>query len=413
MPTDPRRGVPPLFVALVALLAVPIAPARADDDPVDLIRADSEIPPEERLDVGIRVFDPGIPDGDEAQLEEQGIYADVRRSEAHFIPFLLKRTLVDSAQWGAVSVLPAGGQTQDVNVVGEIVLSTGRAMVLQVRVVDSTGRVWRERRYKQLADQEAYSPAALEPLDPLQSIYNRIANDLLESREKLDPQELAEIRQVSRLRFAADLAPDAYAGYLSEDRKGRYDVEHLPAADDPMIERLERIRRRDDAFVDTLNGYYADFYDRMVHPYGEWRRISYDEEMQLRAERKEARMQKILGGLLILGGIASDGSSSASRVARDAAVIGGGMVLKNGIDQGKQAKIHVAALSELAASFDAEMSPLVVEVEGQVLELQGSAETQYEEWRDLLREILATDTDLPVDLNATSAAADAPGKPGP
>jgi hypothetical protein len=299
-----------------------------------------------------------------------------------------------------------------VNVSGSIVLSTGRALVVDLRVIDSTGRVWRDRRYKELADEFAYDPDALEQLDPLQNLYNRIANDMLESRQKLEADELHSLRDVSQLRFAVDLAPAAYGDYLGQSKRGRYRIERLPAEADPMIERIARIRERDYLFVDTLNEHYADFYDRMASPYGEWRRISYDEEMDLRAIRKEARIQMIMGGLLLAGAVVSDGSSTAARVARDAAAVGGAFVLKDGIDKRKQAKIHVDALNELAASFESEVAPLLIEVEGQTLRLEGSAETQYAEWRRLLAEILATEAALPVDPDAAISTG-AAGAAGP
>ena len=57
----------------------------------------------------------------------------------------------------------------------------------------------------------------------------------------------------------------------------------------------------------------------------------------------------------------------------------------------------VEALKELAAPFDAEVAPMLVEVEGQTLRLEGSAETQYAEWRRLLNKIFAAETGLSVD----------------
>jgi hypothetical protein len=101
--------------------------------------------------------------------------------------------------------------------------------------------------------------------DPFQVLYNRIANDLVRAREKRKPQELAEVREVARLRFAASMAPDPYAAYLAAGKKGRTRVERLPAADDPMIARISAIRDRDHMFVDTST-YYADFYARMDGP---------------------------------------------------------------------------------------------------------------------------------------------------
>ena len=87
---------------------------------------------------------------------------------------------------------------------------------------DAAGRVWVERKYKQRADTTAYAKdRPVDGRDPFQVLYNRIANDLVRARDKRKPQELAEVREVARLRFAASMAPDPYAAYLVTDKKGR------------------------------------------------------------------------------------------------------------------------------------------------------------------------------------------------
>ena len=58
-----------------------------------------------------------------------------------------------------------------------------------------------------------------------------------------------------------------------------------------------------------------------------------------------------------------------------------------------------AAIQELAASFDGEIAPLLVQVEGQTLKLEGTAEDQFAEWRRLLAELFRAETGLPVDPN--------------
>ena len=49
---------------------------------------------------------------------------------------------------------------------------------------------------------------------------------------------------------------------------------------------------------------------------------------------------------------------------------------------------------------------MLVEVEGRVLRLEGSAEAQYSEWRELLHEIFTEEASLPVDLNADDLPAE-------
>ena len=130
-----------------------------------------------------------------------------------------------------------------------------------------------------------------------------------------------------------------------------------------------------------------------------WRAFSYEEQVALAELRRAARWRKIVGALAIFGAVVADADSAVERAARDAAMIGGAAAIQSGMAKSKEAKMHVEALRELGASFDAEVAPLVVEVEGQTLRLSGSAETQYENWRKLLREIYATETGLPLDPN--------------
>ncbi|MFQ5701389.1 MAG: hypothetical protein ACE5HU_06055 [Acidobacteriota bacterium] len=382
---------------LVSSLSAAVARSRG---PVEAIQAESDIPEERLLDVGIEVFDPGLPDEDEDALEKKGIFAAVRKSEARYIPFQLKDTLEGTGQWGAVRVVPPGSRTADVTVSGKIIHSTGLELELRILVVDARGRRWwRERKYKEEADPEAYDPENLEQADPYQGLYNRIANDMLSSRERLYDEDIQTIRRITRLRFDKDLAPAAFRDYLRVNKKGRYTIVKLPAADAPMVARMEAIRDRDDMFIDTLNEYYADFHTNMREHYDGWRQFSFEEESALREVRRKARRRKILGGLLIFTGVVLDTSDSPVGGLGDAAIIGGVAVIQNGVQKAKEAKIHVDAMQELAASFDSEISPVLVRVQGKTLKLQGSAEAQYAEWRDLLRQIFATETGLPVNPN--------------
>ena len=73
------------------------------------------------------------------------------------------------------------------------------------------------------------------------------------ARAKLDDDDIARIRTLSRLRFAADLVPDAFDDYLSINKKLRYSIERLPATDDSMMARITSVRQRDQMFIDVLN----------------------------------------------------------------------------------------------------------------------------------------------------------------
>ncbi|MGB5293434.1 MAG: hypothetical protein WBP34_00650 [Thermoanaerobaculia bacterium] len=369
---------------------------------VTLIQAVSEVPEEALLDVTIEVFDPGLldPSVPVAKAEKAGVFPEVRKAEARFIPYQLKQTLQSTGNWGAVRVMPEGTSSAEVTVSGGVIKSTGKDLVVEVQVRDAAGEVWLEKRYKQEADVLVYSPEQVKRKDPFHALYSAIANDMLVERQKRKQSELMKLRNIADLRFAADLAPVAFEDYLSLDRKERYHLEHLPAEDDSMMQRIAEIRERDYTFVDTLNEYYATFSTSMEEPYNNWRSFSYEEQLALEKLRRQARMQKIVGALAIFGAVvAPTGGSSAGRVARDVAVIGGVAAIQSGMAKSQEAKIHVEALRELGGSLDVEVAPLVVEVEGETLRLSGTMEGQFAEWREMLRRIYSEETGLPTDPN--------------
>jgi len=169
------------------------------------IQAAQEIPQEQLLDVGITIFDPGLPP--EGQPVPDDVFPELRKAESRFQAIQLMDTMQSTGQWGAVRVLPAGHGTTDLRVSGTILLSTGLKMALDIRAVDARGKVWLERRYRGQADEAVYLGSEVSRRDPFQSIYNEISNDLLQARSELRAGELQEVRQVSRLQFAANLAP--------------------------------------------------------------------------------------------------------------------------------------------------------------------------------------------------------------
>ena len=393
-PTELRRRPLPVLLGLFLALG---ALASGSDDALRLPKAD--IPEDRLVDVAIDLFSPGVSDVPASPLLLKGIRSAVRKSEARYVPIHLRNTLQSTGQWGAVRVVPGGAAWAELLVTGAIEKSNGKDLEVRIVARDAAGRVWVERKYKQRADTTAYAKdRPVDGRDPFQAFYNRIANDLVRARDKRKPRELAEVREVARLRFAASMAPEPFAAYLATGKKGRARVERLPAADDPMIARIAAIRERDHMFVDTLNEYYADFYARMDKPYDDWRAYSYTEQVALDSINRASMLKKILGAAAILGGILMDPRGDPVGV-KDVLILGGIAAVQSGFEDGKETGIHKAALTELADSFEGEVTPLLVDVDGKIVQLTGSAEAQFTKWRQLLQEIAATDQPLPADIN--------------
>jgi hypothetical protein len=395
--TRSRTPVLLILAFVTAALGCSSQPSRPVEA-IDLVQATAEVPDERLLDVSIRVFDPGLPP--EGEELPPGVQPEVRRAEARYMAYQLGETMQETGHWGAVRVVPRSTAPVDVVVSGTILESTGKDLNLHILAIDATGRKWFENRYKGRADPVAYQAEVIGRAEPFQNVYNRIANDLAKALSRLDPEELVEVRRVAQLDFAAGLAPMAFDEYLRVDRKGRKEIAHLPAENDPMMVRVAGIHEREHMFVDVLNQHYAGFHEEMSEPYDNWRMYySYEEQVALEAMRRKALTQQVLGGLAVLGSMMMGGGSTAERVVRDAALIGGMAAIQAGSRTRKEARIHFEALTELAASFDAEVEPMVVEVEGRVLRLSGSVETQYQTWRNLLSSIWTTETGVPVDPN--------------
>jgi len=406
-----RLGAALAACALLVLAAGCVVQDQRPVAPVVAQKATAEIPQDELLDVGIHLFDPSIP-ADEKEQEKQRIFADVRKAESRYMPLMLRDTLEGTGHWGQVRVLPADSSVSDVNIEGRIVESTGSELKLAIRAQDATGRVWLDKEYAGPADTRAYKDVPVKPRDPFDNVYATIANDLLAVRQSLTREQRVQVHQVAGLRFAADLAPYAFKPYLARDeRRGTYAITRLPAAEDPVVQRMDRVRERDYALVDTLNEHYTNFGESMDDAYGNWRKYSH-EELEAEAEAKrQALTRQVLGAVAIVGGImaGSETNSSAGSAAATAAVIGGIYAFKSGMDMRSEVKMHGESLKQLGSSFQNEVQPIVVDIEGRTLELKGSAEQQYAEWRRLLRELYENETGLPATV-ATEATKPVPSK---
>jgi hypothetical protein len=342
------------------------------------------VPEEELLDVAVAIFDPGI----DLAEEDERIYPEVRRAEARYIPKLLAEVLQNSGAWGAVRVVPNEERITDLMISGTILHSDGESLKLQIVARDSRDYVWLNKAYEANASRYAYDSKTRSQYDPFQAIYHHIANDLIRRFDELPTAQRKDIRTVSELLFAQDFSSEAFEGYLDRTRKGKRLVVRLPADDDPMLERVRRLRERDHVFVDTLQEYYGSFSDEMYGPYQEWRKLSYEEVIAYQELKRESTRQLIAGGAAIIAGIAAAGSSDRSaRTAGNVAIIGGGYLLKSGLESRAEAQIHVEALEEVGQSLEAEITPQVIELEDRTVMISGNVEDQYAQWREVLAEI--------------------------
>jgi hypothetical protein len=142
---------------------------------------------------------------DERALNKKRINPDIRAAESRYVATMLRGPRP-----------PQNDQFVDVQVSGKIIEWTGAKLALQVTVKDSTGRAWiSNRRYESLTDTGSYkTDAALKTRDPFANVYAQVADEMLMARDALAAQHRPDIRRVTQLEFARDLAPQAMDGYL-------------------------------------------------------------------------------------------------------------------------------------------------------------------------------------------------------
>lgn len=388
-----RSAVLGLF-ALAAAGCVSTQVKRVNE--VKAAQANEELPLEQLLDVTIVAFDPGIPEKIKDQ-QDQGVLPAVRQAEANYLPQVLRQALDGTGYWGTVRVLPEAPPGSMLVVSGKILHSDGEKLKLHINARDTTGRAWLDRDYEEVAAEISYTEKSANTTDPFQDLYSRVANDLLKERKKLDAARTLEIRRVADLKFATDLAPARFEGYLKTDKSGRTTIQRLPPENDPIVKRIASVRARDDVLVDTLDGHYAAFRQNIQPAYQEWRRASYTEVVALNELERQALWRKVAGAAAAIAGAAAviTSDSAAGSVLGQVGIVAGVGIFASGLQKGQEAKVHADSLKELNASINADVAPRVVELEGKTVTLTGSAKEQYDQWRKLLHERYAVEVGTP------------------
>ena len=379
----------------------------------ELVVAESPVDEALLLDVGIVEFSAGIPEDNDPQ--KSGVFDDIRNAETRYLAYHLKTTLQGTGHWGAVRVIPSRRAFTDVFVSGEIERSDGEYIVLNISVDDASGRHWFEKSYEAQTGLTSYSKRRDRQLDPYQKVFNDIANDLYAFVATVPAKQLQQTRQISELQFFADMSPLSFGEHLTTGEDGLTGINRLPAENDPAVVRLRQIRERDRLVVDTLNEHYANFYYGIAIPYRGWRKNAREEAINFREVKRSARMQALVGVVVLAGSLAMDTNSSnnrsrnVNRGLQNMGIYEGLNRVVGAIQRNSEAGLHLDAIAELSESFGAEAAPMIVNVEGQERRLTGTAAAQYESWRTLLKEIYEAETGFrqAVDVGAPSRAPEA------
>lgn len=310
---------------------------------------------ESALDVSITVFDPGVP-ADLSSHRDLQVFPRIREIEAMFLPFVLRDTMARTNEWGAVRVVPEPDIAAELLVSGTIIRSDGETLELGIQAVDASGRIWIDRAYIGTAGGRR--------------IYDEIAVDLQVARDQLDSKTLNDVVEISLLRYGNQLAPSAFGEYVNKEPDGTFTIARLPARNDPMLVRIERLRSYEYVITDAVDAKYEELSTDIASVYDFWRRYRRKVvEYQVEDERR-----------------AQDTESSAPRGSYEA--------LKKQYDNYKWGRITAQEQDRLAVAFDNEVGPRVEAMETRVAELQGWVDYKYTEWHRLLEELFEVEMSL-------------------
>ncbi len=353
-------------------------------------------PNKPKLDVIVPVFDPGLPANQDAYGED-GVWPELRRAEANRFAYKLKLALEETGAFGAVRVTPDNTATGDLYVMGKIIESNGEDVEIGIDVVDISGDKWFTRYFDHTVDAGFHKNTRNDGKDPYDPVFEAAANRIALELEDIEASRLIELQRITSIRFGANFAEQAFNQHLTVNGNIA-ELNSYPSADDPMLQRVQAIRVRDQLFVDSLQNEYRAFSSRMEDSYRIWQEQAQFEILAERAANQKAAGEAALGilaiGLGILAVVAgsnSDNIGAATAGATGAVVAGtaGVVMLQKSFQTSEEAKVHRDALNELGESIDVDLGPRVVEFEKQTTELTGDAKEQFAQWRAFLQKIYA------------------------
>jgi len=272
------------LTAALLLVSLPQAAAQQAYEP-------GRIPPQparepSALNVSIALFDPGVPE-DRATQRDLEVFPRIREIEALFLPFVLRQVLTDAGGWGVVRVVREPDPSAELLIEATILESDGERLVLDVLARDASGRVWVERTYSAETSADYAGPGNGAAVAGHDQLYGSVAADLAAVRDALDERTLSSIVNTSLIRYAYDLVPVAFGGYLDERPDGTFGLLRLPARNDPMLGRIQRLRTVEYAITDTVDEKYEELHDEIASTYDLWReyRRKYRRYQAAEAER--------------------------------------------------------------------------------------------------------------------------------
>ena len=320
-----------------------------------IVAAMTLAPASAQLNISVTKFDAGVPE-DYSLHRDLQVFPKIREIESMFLPFVLRQSLVDSGEWGAVRVIPENDNKSEILVTGTITHSDGETLGIELRAVDARGQEWVNTTYTTRSNYD--------------DLFAGFLSDLQAAKDSLDPQTLRGIAGLSMMRYAAALAPDAFGDYFEASPDGTYRLLRLPADGDPMMARIQRIRSVEYVMTDAIDQKFRELYEEVDSVYEIWRdyRRWYTNFKLEEAQRNEfAKID------------ADPGSYEA---------------LRNLYDNYRMDRLAAQEQDKWVVGFNNEVEPVIGKMEVRIAEMNGWVEEEYLEWTRILGELFEIESGL-------------------
>ena len=343
-----------LFSAGLGVLLLLVVPA--------LAAAAADVSGSPPLNVSIPVFSSGLPK-DASAYAEIGVFPRIREIEARFLPFALRRRLAESGDWGAVRVVSDDVVIEELVVRGELLQSDGRLLEIRIRAEDASGAIWLDQRFLATTGNADGEPAH-------ERLFAEVSARLGKARLEQPAGQLNNVRDLALLRYGARLAPTTFGQYLEETDDGWFRIVRLPARDDPMLDRITRIREAEYVIIDAADGRYETLHEDVASIYAVWQQFN---RKSLGYEAQDTRR-------------IAESEPAGPRGSYDA--------LLHAYENYKYSRMTAEERDDMAVAFDNEVRPILADLDERLAVYNAWVEDRYRQWNQLLEELNEIETRL-------------------
>jgi hypothetical protein len=346
------------------------------------------------MDVAVPVFDPGFPtksDGtiDYDEIEEEGIWPQVRRLEANRFAVATKEALGKTKSFGSINVTPDASALADVYVLGIINYSDTETVEIGVKVMDAKNTVWGEDEFEYRVSEGWYRDAMSRGENPNGPVFDDIAKFVYELLKEKSEAYKKEVQTISDLRYAQMYSPESFGQYIKQGRRGTIELVSAPSESDPMLRRVRAIQAKDEQFIDSLQETYDSFWVTTEEEYRKYQQETLPEAKKIRELEAKRTTKQVTAGLFAVASVllGSNSSSTAGQIAAAGAGIAAIGSLSQAIQTNKELHAQRDLFDEMGQNLDIQVADQIVEIDNQRIELQGTASEQYYQLRAKLKDI--------------------------